>query len=103
MRTIEKLGGKAVVPPFSEWLDYIAHIRRKDCIREKDLNALSIEMLTGVIQKYHEHKMSRPFKKSGNTLFKESSIKKLISKGKSYIHDSYEEIRFSVWEELWNI
>jgi predicted nucleotide-binding protein (sugar kinase/HSP70/actin superfamily) len=89
VRTIEKLGGTAVVPPFSEWLDYIAHIRREDCIREKDLNALSIEMLTGVVQKYHERKMSRPFKKSGHKLFKESSIKQLISKGKSYIHDSY--------------
>ena len=89
VRTIEKLGGTAVVPPFSEWLDYIAHVRRVDCIREKDFNALSIEMLTAVIQKYHEHKMSRPFKKSGNKLFKESSIKQLISKGKSYIHDSY--------------
>jgi len=89
VRTIEKLGGTAVVPPFSEWLDYIAHIRREDCIRGKDLNALSIEMLTGVIQKYHERKMSRPFKKSGHKLFKESSIKQLISKGKSYIHDSY--------------
>ena len=89
VRTIEKLGGKAVVAPFSEWLDYIAHVRREDCIREKDFNTLSIEMLTAVIQKYHEHKMSRPFKKSGNNLFKESSIKQLISKGKSYIHDSY--------------
>ena len=89
VRTIEKLGGTAVVPPFSEWLDYIAHIRREDCIREKDLNAFSVEMLTGVIQKYHENKMSRPFKKSGKKLFKESSIKDLISKGKSYIHDSY--------------
>jgi predicted nucleotide-binding protein (sugar kinase/HSP70/actin superfamily) len=89
VRTIEKLGGTAVVPPFSEWLDYIAHIRRVDSLREKDFNALSIEMLTAVIQKYHEHKMSRPFKKSGNKLFKESSIKQLISKGKSYIHDSY--------------
>ena len=89
VRTIEKLGGTAVVPPFSEWLDYIAHLRREDSIREKDLNALSVEMLTGVIQKHHERKMSRPFKKSGKKLFKESSIKKLISKGKSYIHDSY--------------
>ena len=89
VRTIEKLGGTAVVPPFSEWLDYIAHIRREDSIREKDLNTLSVEVLSGVIQKYHENKISRPFKKSGNKLFKESSIKQLISKGKSYIHDSY--------------
>jgi predicted nucleotide-binding protein (sugar kinase/HSP70/actin superfamily) len=89
VRTIEKLGGTAVVPPFSEWLDYIAHLRREDSIRGKDFNALSVEMLTGVIQKHHERKMSRPFKKSGKKLFKESSIKKLISKGKSYIHDSY--------------
>jgi predicted nucleotide-binding protein (sugar kinase/HSP70/actin superfamily) len=89
VRTIEKLGGTAVVPPFSEWLDYIAHIRRKDSIREKDLNTLTVEMLTSVIQKYHEHKMSRPFKKSGKKLFKESSIGDLILKGKSYIHDSY--------------
>ncbi|MFV1975767.1 MAG: acyl-CoA dehydratase activase [Candidatus Scalindua sp.] len=89
VRTIEKLGGKAVVPPFSEWIDYIAHLRREDCIKEKDFSSLSIEMLSGVIQKYHEHKISRPFKKNGNKLFKESSIKQLISKGKSYIHDSY--------------
>ncbi|MGR3176015.1 MAG: acyl-CoA dehydratase activase [Candidatus Scalindua sp.] len=89
VRKIEKLGGKAVIPPFGEWMEYIAHVRKEDCIREKNLKAFAIEIITEVIQKYHALKISRPFRKSGTTLFKENSIKGLISKGKSYIHDSY--------------
>jgi predicted nucleotide-binding protein (sugar kinase/HSP70/actin superfamily) len=89
IRKIEKLGGKVVIPPFGEWLEYIAHVRKEDCIREKDLNAFAIEIITEVIQKYHALKISRPFRKSGTKLFKENSIKGLISKGRPYIHDSY--------------
>jgi len=89
IRKIEKLGGKAVIPPFGEWMEYIAHVRKECCIREKDFNSLAIEIITEVIQKYHALKMSRPFRKSGTNLFKENSIKGLISKGRPYIHDSY--------------
>ena len=89
IRKIEKLGGKAVIPPFGEWMEYIAHVRKEDCIREKNFNAFAIEIITEVIQKFHAIKMSRPFRKSGTNLFKENSIKGLISKGRPYIHDSY--------------
>jgi predicted nucleotide-binding protein (sugar kinase/HSP70/actin superfamily) len=89
LRRIEKLGGKAVIPPFGEWINYIAHCRREDCRRERNINAYTIEIITEVIQKYNEYKISRPFKKCPTNLFKESSIKKLILKGRPYIHDSY--------------
>ncbi|MDR4497654.1 MAG: acyl-CoA dehydratase activase [Candidatus Scalindua sp.] len=88
-RKIEELGGKVVNTPFSEWIDYIAYVRKEDCKREKDFNGFAIELITEVVQKYKAFKMSRPFRKSSVKLFKESSIKKLISKGRSYIHDSY--------------
>lgn len=89
VRRIEKLGGKVVIPPFGEWINYIAHCRRENCKRERDINAYTIELITEIIQKYNAYRMSRPFKKCINNFFKESSIKKLILKGKPYIHDSY--------------
>jgi predicted CoA-substrate-specific enzyme activase len=88
-RRIEKLGGKVVNTPFSEWIDYIAYCRREDCKREKDINAFAIELITEVVQRYRAYRMSRPFKKCATNLFKDGSIKKLISKGRPYIHDSY--------------
>jgi predicted CoA-substrate-specific enzyme activase len=88
-RKIEELGGKAVNTPFSEWINYIAHCRREDCKRERNLNAYTIEIITEIIQRYKAYRMSRPFKKCATKLFKESSIKKLILKGRPYIHDSY--------------
>ncbi|MEE9605359.1 MAG: acyl-CoA dehydratase activase [Candidatus Scalindua sp.] len=89
VRRIEKLGGKAVIPPFGEWINYIAHCRREECKREKDLGAYTVEIITEIVQRYNEYRISRPFKKCATNLFKESSIKKLILKGKPYIHDSY--------------
>jgi predicted nucleotide-binding protein (sugar kinase/HSP70/actin superfamily) len=89
VRRIEKLGGKAVIPPFGEWINYIAHCRREDFKRERNISAYTIEIITEIIQRYNEYKISRPFKKCSTNLFKESSIKKLILKGRSYIHDSY--------------
>ncbi|ODS30598.1 MAG: putative CoA enzyme activase [Candidatus Scalindua rubra] len=89
VRRIEKLGGKAVLPPFGEWIDYIAHVRREDCIRERDINGYTIEVITEVIQRYNTYKISRPFRKSGTNLFKENTVRRLILKGRPYIHDSY--------------
>lgn len=89
LRRIEKLGGKAVIPPFGEWINYIAHCRREDCRRERNISAYTIELITEIIQRYNEYKISRPFRKCSTNLFKESSIKKLILKGRPYIHDSY--------------
>lgn len=88
-RKVEELGGKVVNTPFSEWIDYIAHVRREDCKREKNYNAFATELITEVVQKYKAFKMSRPFRKSSVKLLKDSSIKKLISKGRSYINESY--------------
>ncbi|MFQ5964927.1 MAG: acyl-CoA dehydratase activase [Candidatus Scalinduaceae bacterium] len=89
VRRIEILGGKVVIPPFGEWINYIGHRRREDCIRDRDISAYTKELVSEIVQRYDAFRISRPFKKCISNFFKESSIKKLILKGRQYVHDSY--------------
>ncbi|KKO21140.1 MAG: CoA activase [Candidatus Brocadia sp.] len=88
-RSIEKLGGEAFIPPFSEWINYIAHCRRESCRFEKDYKGLFGEIISDVVQRYDAYKLTKVFKGSIRHFPKEASIKELIKKGKAYIDDSY--------------
>ncbi|KAB2834662.1 MAG: hypothetical protein F9K48_05865 [Candidatus Brocadia sp.] len=88
-RSIEKLGGEAYIPPFSEWINYIAHCRRESCRFERNYKGLFNEIISDVVQRYDAYKLSKVFKGTIRHFLKEASIKELIKKGKPYIDDSY--------------
>ena len=77
------------IPPFGEWINYIAHCRRESCRFEKDYKGLFTEIISDVVQRYDAYKLTRIFKGRIRHFLKEASIKDLIKKGKPYIDDSY--------------
>ncbi|GJQ24164.1 hypothetical protein BIY37_02520 [Candidatus Brocadia sapporoensis] len=88
-RNIERLGGEAFIPPFSEWINYIAHCRRESCLFEKDYKGLLGEIISAAIQRYDAYKLTKIFKGRIRHFLHDASIKELIRKGKPYIDDSY--------------
>ncbi len=89
LSSIERLGGEVFVPPFGEWINYIAHCRRESCRLEKDYKGLLGEIISDVVQRYDAYKLTRIFKGRIKHFLKDASIKDLIKKGKPYIDDSY--------------
>ncbi len=88
-RNIERLGGEAFIPPFSEWINYIAHCRRESCLFEKDYKGLFGELISDIVQRYDAYKLTKVFKGKIRHFLKDAPIKELIKKGKPYIDDSY--------------
>lgn len=89
VRNIERLGGEAFVPPFSEWINYIAHCRRESCLFEKDYKGFFGEFISDIVQKHEARRLTNVFKGRVKRFLKDASIKELIKKGKPYIDDSY--------------
>lgn len=88
-KRIEKLGGEVVSPPFSEWINYIAHLRREECKRKKNYKGLLAEFITEGFQRLDEHRIAKPFKNMVKLFPKESPAVEVIRRGKRYIDDSY--------------
>lgn len=88
-KRIERLGGEVVLPPFSEWINYIAHLRREECIRERDYKGLFGELISEGFQRFDTYRVSNSFKKTVMHFYKESPSKELIKKGRPYIDDSF--------------
>jgi predicted nucleotide-binding protein (sugar kinase/HSP70/actin superfamily) len=88
IRKIEELGGEVVCSPFEEWINYIGHTRKADCIREKDVKGLIIELISDVVQKHDAHKMSKPFKGTIRNFYREQPSREVIKKAKKYLDSS---------------
>jgi predicted CoA-substrate-specific enzyme activase len=88
-RHIEQLGGEVFIPPFSEWINYIAHCRRESCLFEKDYKGFFGELISDIVQRYDAYKLTKVFKGRIRLFLKDAPIKELIKKGKPYIDDSY--------------
>ncbi|TLD42991.1 MAG: Activator of (R)-2-hydroxyglutaryl-CoA dehydratase [Candidatus Jettenia ecosi] len=88
-RNIERLGGEAFIPPFAEWINYIAHCRRENCLSEKNYKGFLGEFISDIVQRYDAYRLTQVFKGRIRHFLKDTSIKELIKKGKPYIDDSY--------------
>lgn len=88
-RNIERLGGEVFIPPFAEWINYIAHCRRESCLFEKDYKGLFGEIISDIVQRYDAYKLTKVFKGRIRHFLKDAPIKELIRRGKPYIDDSY--------------
>ena len=88
-KRIEKLGGEVVFPPFTEWINYIAHLRREECKRKNDYKGLLREYISEGFQRLDEYRVSKPFRNIVELFSKESSAKEVVELGKHYVDDSY--------------
>jgi predicted CoA-substrate-specific enzyme activase len=89
VRNIERLGGEAFVPPFSEWINYIAHCRRESCLFEKDYKGFFGEFISDIVQQHDSRRLTNVFKGRIRHFLKDPPTKEIIKKAKPYIDDSY--------------
>jgi predicted CoA-substrate-specific enzyme activase len=86
---VERLGGEAWLPPFTEWVLYTNFTRKRGNLTTKDYKSYFVTLLKDKIQKRDEHAMKEIFKdvleRAG-----EPTIEHVLGLAQPYVHDSFE-------------
>jgi predicted CoA-substrate-specific enzyme activase len=88
VRKIEQLGGEACLPPFEEWVNYIAWSRQQDGWSNRNLKRIFEEFLVGIFQKKEKQRVLAPFAGSVRDFFVEAPSSEVIALGRRYLHES---------------
>jgi predicted CoA-substrate-specific enzyme activase len=86
---VERLGGEAWMPPFTEWILYTNFTRKRGNLKSKDYKSYFITVLKDRIQKKDEHAMKEIFKGAIEKI-DEPSTEQVLELAQSYVHDSFE-------------
>ena len=86
---VERLGGEAWLPPFTEWIFYTNYTRKRGNLRGRDYKSYLITLIKDKVQKKDEHTMMEIFKGAIRNL-EEPTTEEVLSLSKPYIHDSFE-------------
>ena len=87
-RRIEELGGEAVLPPFEEWVNYIAWERRDESRRDRRWGVLLKELLAGQVQRRDKRRILDLFRGHLRGRLSELPTREILDKASPYIHDS---------------
>ncbi len=88
IRKIEQLGGEAFLPPFEEWVNYIAWSRLEDGRVDRNLKRVFEEFLVDIFQKRERRKVLAPFAGSVRDFFVEIPSSEVIAMGRAYLHET---------------
>jgi predicted nucleotide-binding protein (sugar kinase/HSP70/actin superfamily) len=88
IRKIEQLGGEAFLPPFEEWVNYIAWSRKEDGWVDRNLKRVFEEFLVDIFQKRERSKVLSPFAGSVRDFFVEVPSSEVIAQGRAYLHET---------------
>jgi predicted CoA-substrate-specific enzyme activase len=86
---VERLGGEAWLPPFTEWILYTNFTRKRGNLVNKDYKSYFITVLKDKIQKKDEHTMKGVFKGVIEKL-EEPTTEEVLELASPYVHDSFE-------------
>ena len=86
---VERLGGEAWMPPFTEWILYTNFTRKRGNLVRKDYKGWFLTIVKDKVQKSDEHKMAAIFKGAIKKLH-EPTTEEVIKLSVPYIHDSFE-------------
>jgi len=85
VRKIESLGGEAVLPPFEEWINYIAWSRVTDARIERQWRRLLVERIVEFVQRREKYKVLNEFRGAVRHFFDEPSSDHVIDLGRPYL------------------
>ncbi len=85
VRKIETLGGEAVLPPFEEWVNYIAWSRRADAKTDGHWGRLVIEKITDYVQGREKMKVLKEFDGAVRHFFNEPPSDDVIDLALPYL------------------
>ena len=86
---VERLGGEAMLPPFTEWIMYTNFTRKRGNLANKDYKSYVVTWIKDRVQKKDEHRMAEIFKGYVRNLH-EPTTEDVIDLGLPYIHDTFE-------------
>jgi len=85
---IEELGGEAVLPPFEEWLNYIAWERRDESLRQRHWGVFFKEMLARQVQRHDKERILKLFRGHLRGRLAERPTREILDRASPYIHES---------------
>ena len=85
VRKIEALGGEACLPPFEEWINYIAWSRQEDWKTQGNLKGMVEEWLVSFVQRREKARIMKPFAGSIRKLFYEVPASHVVEMGRQYM------------------
>jgi predicted CoA-substrate-specific enzyme activase len=85
VRKIEALGGEACLPPFEEWINYIAWSRQEDWKTKGNLKGMVEEWLVSFVQRREKARIMKPFAGSIRKLFYEVPSSQVVEMGRQYM------------------
>jgi predicted nucleotide-binding protein (sugar kinase/HSP70/actin superfamily) len=86
---VERLGGEAWLPPFTEWVLYTNFTRKRGNLTGRDYKEYLVTVLKDKIQKKDEHTMKEIFKGAIKKL-DEPTTEEVLALADPYVHDSFE-------------
>jgi predicted CoA-substrate-specific enzyme activase len=84
-RRIEQMGGEAVLPPFEEWVNYIAWSRITDARIERNWRRLLVERITDFIQRREKYRILNEFRGTARHFFDEQPSDHVVGLGRRYL------------------
>jgi predicted CoA-substrate-specific enzyme activase len=89
VREVERLGGEAWMPPFTEWVLYTNFTRKRGNLVKKDYKSYLLTLLKDKVQKRDEHRMREIFESAVEKI-DEPTTEAVIKLSLPYVHDSFE-------------
>ena len=86
VRTVEELGGQVMLPPFQEWLNYIAWDRREVYWQDGRIWSFVKEWIGEFVARWDENRVGRYFEDALEVMPRESSITDVLKCGAPYLH-----------------
>jgi len=89
-RKLERLGAEVALPPFQEWLNYIAYCRRARCWQDGAVWGFVREWMTEFVARWDETRIARIFRGAVRHLAREAPMGKVLELGAAYLDPSVE-------------
>jgi predicted nucleotide-binding protein (sugar kinase/HSP70/actin superfamily) len=86
---VERLGGEAWLPPFTEWILYTNFTRKRANLKGRDYKSYIVTVIKDRIQKKDEHSMQDIFRGAIRKL-EEPTTEDVLKLANPYVHDSFE-------------
>ncbi|MBM4020161.1 MAG: hypothetical protein FJ288_17890 [Planctomycetes bacterium] len=88
VRKIEALDGEAILPPFEEWVNYIAWSRITDSKMDRQYRRLVVEWITDFVQRREKYRILDEFRGAVRQFFDEPPSDHVIDRARPYLDPS---------------
>jgi predicted CoA-substrate-specific enzyme activase len=88
VRKLEGFGAQVILPPFQEWLNYIAYERRDLCWENGAVWGFVKEWLAEFVVRWDEGRAARIFRGAVRKMAREEAIGEVLRLGSEYLHPS---------------